>query len=129
MICNIHLTLSSEEYSQEQEEKLISQLIVKRRETDELGKVELIEGTIENFGVKISLDCEISITGSLAKFLLGTNAVSLTRVELLNAIFKLKQLTGLPLQKARLNGVEIGMNIFLKHLNKEYISFLKDTPG
>lgn len=93
---------------------------VKTGEVSVFGNVENIK-VMQNFG-------GYSIQGSLPKFLYGNNVCQLTRKEVGQAIEKLCDRLHLPLNDARVTGIEVGANICLTKQHTAYTRLLGDMP-
>ena len=93
---------------------------VKTGEVSVFGNVENIK-VMQYFG-------GYSIQGSLPKFLYGNNVCQLTRKEVGQAIEKLSDRLHLPLNDARVTGIEVGANICLSKQHTAYTRLLGDMP-
>ena len=93
---------------------------VKTGEVSVFGNVENIK-VMQYFG-------GYSIQGSLPKFLYGNNVCQLTRKEVGQAIEKLSDRLHLPLNDARVTGIEVGANICLTKQHTAYTRLLGDMP-
>lgn len=93
---------------------------VKTGEVSVFGNVENIK-VMQYFG-------GYSIQGSLPKFLYGNNVCQLTRKEVGQAIEKLSDRLHLPLNDARVTGIEVGANICLTKRHTAYTRLLGDMP-
>lgn len=67
---------------------------------------------------------KISITGSLSKFLYGTNLVRFTRLDVNKSIFELGELIGFDISLAVIKNIDIACNIVLKYPPKAYTMLL-----
>jgi hypothetical protein len=82
-----------------------------------------VAGNAGNLRVGIS-DYGISITGSLAKFYLGTNLHSLNRSDTRRAFEMMADTLQLPIQKATVSRVDIGVNLMTDYKPELYYPFL-----
>lgn len=84
----------------------------------------LISGKLGNLRVGQSLN-GITISGSLPKFLHGTNAVAFTRSDTEKAIERISESIGLDIRPSRLYSLEIACNISLRRPVSEYLNRLE----
>lgn len=82
-----------------------------------------VNGNLGNLRVSISAQ-RVKITGSLAKWYLGSNFQTLTRSDIIKAIDKLCATLHLPLWEADITRVDIGTNFIVKHATELYFGHL-----
>lgn len=70
----------------------------------------------------------VSIKGSLAKYFLGNNINTLTRLETKWAIEQMQDDLGINLQNSNVYRIDIASNFIMKHPYKNYFDFLIDAP-
>ena len=91
-----------------------------------------IQGKLENLSVSIREHdlgySEVFLSGSLAKFLRGNNAETLTRSATQEAVGKLSDLLSCDIGGARVRTLDIGRNLLMKHRPEQYFSFLCSAP-
>jgi hypothetical protein len=85
-----------------------------------------ISGNLGNYKVGIS-ENGLSLKGSLAKFYLDDNLQILTRQDSQRAIELMSDVLHLPIQKAKVNRLDIGYNIKTKYPTESYYNFLGDA--
>jgi hypothetical protein len=82
-----------------------------------------ITGHAGNLRVSIS-EHGVSITGSLPKFYTGTNLHTLTRSDCRRAFEMIADTLHLPIQRATVSRVDIGMNLLTEHKPEQYYPYL-----
>lgn len=90
----------------------------------ETGEVRAISGWIDNLKVNLTPSKLKIVKGSLAKYYLGDNVQLMGRKEIQHAIEKLSNRLHLPLEKAQVNRLDIGLNLILRHPVKTYFCHL-----
>jgi hypothetical protein len=86
-----------------------------------------IKGNAGNLRIGIS-ERGVSITGSLAKFYLGTNLHTLTRSDCKRAFEMMADTLHLPIQKAIVRRVDIGHNIITDYKPELYYTYFGQSP-
>jgi hypothetical protein len=84
-------------------------------------------GYLDNFKVYLS-EHGISLKGSLAKYYLGNNIKTLTRLDTKRAIEQLSDVLHLPIYRAKLTRVDVAENFVVKHPVKAYYKHLGQAP-
>ena len=91
-----------------------------------------IQGKLENLSVSIREHdlgySEVFLSGSLAKFLRGNNAETLTRSATQEAVEKMSDLFCCDMGGARVRTLDIGRNLLMKYRPEQYFSFLCSAP-
>lgn len=90
-------------------------------------------GEIKTFGslegLKVSIfGGGLSVTGSLPKYLYGSNAYSLDRRTTAQAIEKISDALHLQVNEANVTGLEFGTNFLMKHQVSDYLAKLGSMP-
>lgn len=86
-----------------------------------------LTGNLKNLKIGI-YDTGISIKGSIAKYYMNDNLQTLTRSGTELAIKKLSDELYLPIEKAKVNRLDIATHFMMKHRANEYFSLLGDKP-
>lgn len=80
-------------------------------------------GNLENLKAKITM-AGVSIKGSLAKYYFPNNAYTLNRKQVKEAIEKLSDDLGLPINKARITRIDVSSNFIMTHPIQRYFEIL-----
>lgn len=86
-----------------------------------------VTGTAGNLRAGVS-EHGVSITGSLAKFHLGTNLHTLTRSDTKQAFEHLADTLHLPIQKAKVTRIDVGQNIMTDYKPELYYPYFGQSP-
>jgi len=85
--------------------------------------IKWISGYLKGLRIHIT-DSSIKITGSIAKYYLGTNLETLNRDDVKKAIKDLSNRLHLPIDKALVTRIDVSENFIMKHSVNDYLTHL-----
>jgi len=128
MICSTNLKLVEGDFNQTQLNTLLSRIENPSTKIDRNGELILTTGYIKNYKVTIKPP-NVYFNGSAGKFVYGSNIFSLMKEDIKPMILEMKKLTGMPIQKAQIIGIDFAVNLFLSNSYRTYLPFFEESDG
>ena len=91
-------------------------------------KVRWVHGKYKNMYISVN-ECYMTISGSLSVYYFGNNFLMLSIADTKKAVNKLSEELGIPLYDAKLNRLDIGLNLKMDHKPSVYLKTLGNADG